>query len=153
MKFRMVDQIVSWESKQRICGVKAVSFEEYSLTAPFGGPARLPETLLLESFLQLGNWLIILSSDFTKMGLVIRLQRIFFEGAVMPGERLVMELTVRSYRDDGVLFDGAGRVGTRLVATGEGCLAVPVELASYCDPDDLRVLFSEIHRPQEGAPL
>ena len=32
--------------------------------------------------------------------------------------------------------------------TGCGCLATPAPLADYYDPQDLRVLFSEIYRPE-----
>jgi len=146
MKFRMVDRILAWQPQQRIVGTKTVSFEEYSLRSALGDDARLPESLLLESFFQLGNWLIVLTSDFTRMGLIVRTEEVRFAGPVGPGERMTMELMVRRYRDDGVLFDGVGRVGDREVAVGRGCLAALAPLADYADPADLRVLFSEIHR-------
>jgi 3-hydroxymyristoyl/3-hydroxydecanoyl-(acyl carrier protein) dehydratase len=76
MKFRMVDRILAYEPRRSIRGAKTVSFEEYQLKAAFGDEAHLPETLLLESFFQLGNWLIVLSSDFTQMGMVVRTERI-----------------------------------------------------------------------------
>jgi len=150
MKFRMVDRILSWEPKARITGVKTVSFEEYELKARFGGAPRLPETLVLEGLFQLGNWLIMLSSDFAQMGLIVRTERCTFDSFLGPGESMSMGLVVRSYRHDGILFDGVARVGERQVAAGRGCLASPVSLSEYCDPDDLRTLFSEIHRPDES---
>lgn len=149
MKFRMVDRILAWEPRRRIRGVKTVSFEEYSLRGPFGDDPHLPETLLLESFFQLANWLIVLSSDFSEMALVVRVDQVTFDRPVLPGERLVMELVVRRWRADSVLLDGTGRVGGRQVASGTGCLATVVPLADYQDGDDLRVLYSEIHRPEE----
>ena len=149
MKFRMVDRILSLEPKRRIRGVKTVSFEEYSLRRALGMSERLPESLLTESLFQLGNWLIIVSSDFTQMGLVVRTSRLEFLEPVGPGGRMVCSVTVRRYRDDGIVFDGEARVAGRVVARGSGCLAVPTDLADYCDPDDMRVLFSEIHRPEE----
>lgn len=152
MKFRMVDRILAWEPRRRITGTKTVSFEEYTLRSAIGDGPRLPESLLLESFFQLGNWLIVLTSDFTRMGLIVRTEEVRFAGPVGPGERMTMELMVRRYRDDGVLFDGVGRVGAREVAVGRGCLAALAPLADYADPADLRVLFSEIHRPEEPAP-
>ena len=152
MKLRMVDRILAWEPRRRIAGAKTVSFEEYSLRAPLGDAPRLPESLLLESFFQLGNWLIVLTSDFTQMGLIVRTEEVRFAGPVGPGERMTMELAVRRYRDDGVLFDGVGRVGAREVAVGRGCLAALAPLTDYADPADLRVLFSEIHRPGEPVP-
>ena len=150
MKFRMVDQILSWELKKQIRGVKTVSFEEYMLKASLGEQERLAETLIMESFFQLANWLIILSSDFTQMGLVVRTGRICFTDSVLPGKRMTMDLSVRRYRDDGVLFDGQGYVDSRQVVAGEKCLAALAPLGDYCDPDDLRTMFSEIYRPQEG---
>ncbi len=149
MKFRMVDRIISYEPKRRILGIKTVSFEEYSLRSPLGYEERLPESLLMESLFQLGNWLIILSSDYTQMGLVVRTGVVRFLEPLRPGEKMVMELVVRSYRSDGVVFDGAACVGERRIAEGQRCLALPTPLDEYCNPDDLKVLFSEIHRPEE----
>ena len=106
MKFRMVDRIVAFEAKSSIRGVKAVSFEEYELKSPMGDEPHLPETLIMEGLFQLGNWLIMLSSDFSQMGLLIRTSRMNFLDRVRPGQSLVMEATVRSYRSDGILFDG-----------------------------------------------
>ena len=151
MKFRMVDRILAWEPRRRIRGVKTVSFEEYQLKRAFGDEPRLPETLMIEALFQLGNWLVMLSSDFTQMGLVIRTREVRFRETLHPAASLLMEAEVRSYRNDGILFDGRGRVGGRVIAEGTGCLAVPVALADYFDPDDMRVLFSEIYRP-EGPP-
>jgi 3-hydroxymyristoyl/3-hydroxydecanoyl-(acyl carrier protein) dehydratase len=152
MKFRLVDRILDWEPRSRIRGVKAVSFEEYSLRDPLGDGGRLPESLLLESLFQLGNWLVVLSSDFRSMGLVIRLGRAEFLEAAGPGTRLELDVTVRSWRDDGILFDGRARARGRTIAAGEGCLAVPAPLEGYEDPVGLRTLFGEIHRPLEAAP-
>jgi 3-hydroxymyristoyl/3-hydroxydecanoyl-(acyl carrier protein) dehydratase len=146
MKFRMVDRITAWEPWRRIRGLKAVSFEEYRLKSAFGEPPSLPECLLLESLFQLGNWLVMLSSDFTEMGIVIRTGRVAFPGRLGPGESLVMDVVVRARRAEGILFDGEGRAGGRPVVAGKGCLAVPGPLDRYADPDDLRTLSSEILR-------
>jgi 3-hydroxyacyl-[acyl-carrier-protein] dehydratase len=150
MKFRMVDRILSWEPKRRIRGVKTVSFEEYCLRSPLGYDERLPESLLMESLFQLGNWLVILSSEYTRMGLIVRTGEVTFLEPLRPGEHMVMETVVRSYRDDGVLLDGTARVDGRRIVEGRGCLAVPTPLEEYYRAEDLKVLFSEIHRPEEG---
>jgi len=150
MKLRMVDRILAWQPRRSIRGVKAVSFEEYQLKEALAGEPCLPESLLVESLFQLGNWLVILSSDFTEMALVVRFEEIRFPGRLWPGESLRMEVEVQSYRSDGVVLDGRGLVGARTIAEGRGCLAMPVPLADYQDPDALRVLFSEIYLPEGG---
>ena len=150
MKFRMVDRIVGYEPGKSIRGVKTVSFEEYELKSAFDNSPCLPESLIMESFFQLGNWLIVLSSDFTRMAMITRTQHVQFDKQVVLGQAVTLETNVRRYREDGILFDGRAMVGSDQVAVGEGCLAVPVPLAEYCSPDDLRVLFSEIFRPERA---
>jgi 3-hydroxyacyl-[acyl-carrier-protein] dehydratase len=152
MKFRLVDKITSWAPWQNISGIKAVSFEEYSLKEDFGEQPRLPEMLLLESFLQLGNWLVMLSSDFHQMGTVARISEVRFHDYLLPGQRLQFEVQVTRRREDGFELAGQGLVDGRNVISGLGCLATPVPLAEFLDPDDMRVLFSEIYEPA-GAPV
>jgi 3-hydroxymyristoyl/3-hydroxydecanoyl-(acyl carrier protein) dehydratase len=150
MKFRMVDRIVAWQARQSIRGVKGVSFEEYELRGAMGDEPCLPESLVIESLLQLGNWLVILSSDFTEMALIFRIEEVRFHDRLRPGQSLVGEVRVGSYRPDGILFDGCARVGREVIAEGRGCLASPVPLAEFHDPEDVRVLFSEIYMPGGG---
>jgi 3-hydroxyacyl-[acyl-carrier-protein] dehydratase len=148
MKFRMVDRILEWQPRRSIAGVKAVSFEEYSLKLPFGGQAALPESLLMECLFQLGNWLIVLSSDFTQMGLLVRVEEVQFHEPLGPGQSLRMDVDVVSYRSDGITFNGTATTAEgRPIASGRGCLATPVDLADFQNPCDLKVLFSEIYRP------
>jgi 3-hydroxyacyl-[acyl-carrier-protein] dehydratase len=150
MKFRLVDKIVAWSPYQRISGIKAVSFEEYCLKESFGDEPRLPEMLVLESFLQLGNWLILLSSDFKETGMVVRISEVRFHGFLLPGRQLRMEVTLARQREDGFELSGVGRVDGRTIITGLGCLAVLVPAAELANPADLRVLFSEIYEPEKA---
>jgi 3-hydroxymyristoyl/3-hydroxydecanoyl-(acyl carrier protein) dehydratase len=126
-----------------------VSFEEYCLKESFGDEPRLPETLLLESFLQLGNWLILLSSDFKEASMVVRISEVRFDGYLLPGQQLQMKVTLARQRDDGYELTGEGRVNGRTIISGLGCLAVPVLATELVNPADLRVLFSEIYEPEE----
>jgi len=148
MKFRFVDRITSWQPHERITGLKAVSFEEYSLKDAFGDEPRLPEMLLLESMLQLGNWLILLSTDFKQMGMIIRIHNVQFHGSLRPGEVVRMEVKMVNQNNDGYELTGEGRVDGKLVISGTGCLGAAIPIDEHFNPDDLRVLYSEIHRPE-----
>jgi len=152
MKFRFVDRITSWSPYAEITGIKTVSLEEYCLKEAFADPAHLPETLLLESFLQLGNWLILLSSDFNHLGLVVRISEVRFHELLLPGRQLEMKVTVARRHDDGFELAGEGRVDGRPLITGLGCLATPVPAAEFVNPEDMRVLFSEIYQPTGLVP-
>src|SRR5512138_604499 len=136
MKFRLVDKITSWSAWQNIAGVKAVSFEEYSLKEAFGEQPRLPEMLLLESFLQLGNWLVMLSSDFQQMGMVARISEVRFHDSLLPGQRLHLEVKLVRRRNDGVELVGQGQRDGRSVISGAGCVAGLAPLAEYQNPDE-----------------
>ncbi len=147
MRFRFVDRILDWTPERQIRGLKAASFEEYGLGERLGHRAALPETLLLESLFQLGNWLVMLSTGFRQMALIVRAGRVSFDAPLGAGQAMLMRVDVRIWRPDGILFDGEACVGSRRIAGGEGCLAVPVALDRYCDPSALRTLLGEIHRP------
>ena len=151
MKFRMVDRIIDFQPKRSIRGIKVVSFEEYQLKSAFADDPHLPETLIMEGLFQLGNWLIMLSSDFSQMGLLVRTNQVQFLEVLRPGQSLLMEVEVRSYRSDGIAFDGRAFADQKAIATSKGCLAAPVELTDYYDADDLRVLFSQIYRPLNSS--
>ncbi|MHC4617884.1 MAG: hotdog family protein [Planctomycetota bacterium] len=151
MKFRMVDRITDFEPRKSIRALKTVSFEEYQLKSAFAGQPCLPESLVLESIFQLGVWLIMLSSDFSKMGLLVRTQEVRFDKPICPGQSMLVEVRARSYRSDGLLFDGWALVNEEIIACGKGCLAIFAEAAEYFDPQDLKVLFSEIYKPDSHS--
>ena len=147
MKFRLVDKITSWAPWEIITGIKAVSFEEYSLKEAFGERPHLPEMLLLESFLQLGNWLVMLSSDFGQMGVLARISEVRFHGCLLPGQRLRLEVKLVRRKEDGFELAGSGQVDGQSVISGTGCVAALAPLVEYENPEDMRVLFSEIYEP------
>ena len=150
MKFRMVDQILAWEAKRFIRGTKVVSFEEYCLRQSQGTGEHLPESLLLESLLQLGNWLVILSSQFTQLGMVCAIERVEFCSALGPGEQMSVEVSVGDWGQSGMTFHGQGLAGNREVVRVQEWRVECGPLAEYIAPEDLRVLYSEIHRPRRG---
>ena len=147
MKFRMVDRILAWQPRQRHSRRQGRLLRGVPVKEPFGDEPCLPETLLVESLFQLGNWLVMLVVRFHRDGPGGAIRGDPFPARLAPGQSLRMEVDVRSYRGDGVVLDGRGLVGARTIAEGRGCLAAPVPLADYQDPDALRVLFSEIYPP------
>jgi 3-hydroxymyristoyl/3-hydroxydecanoyl-(acyl carrier protein) dehydratase len=144
MKFRLVDRIISWKPNESITGFKTVSFEEYQLKSFIDVEPHLPESLLLESVLQLGNWLVILSSDFTRMGLVAKITRVCFHDFARPGQRITLKVSLLKQNAEGFLLSGSGHTEDRCIISGLECLATTVPLPDYMDPEDLRVVFSEI---------
>jgi 3-hydroxyacyl-[acyl-carrier-protein] dehydratase len=148
MKFRMVDRILAYEPHRSIRGIKAVSFEEYRLRAAVDVQPQLPASLLLQSLVELGNWLLILSSDFTRNSHLVSLDRVEFHSALRPGEQLLIDVTLCHHDDRTAHFTGRGRTTGRDIITVTAWQSSLLPLSQYFSPDDLRVLFSEIHRPE-----
>ena len=151
MKFRLVDSILKYRVKQSICGIKAVSFEEYQLKQAFSEAPALPESLLMESLFQLSSWLIMLSSNFTETGHVVQFSGAEFHNPLKPGEHLRLNIHVRDYQTDSIEFDGQADSGDRSIASCTGCTARLVAIDEYYNPSDMRVLFSEIYRPHRNT--
>jgi 3-hydroxyacyl-[acyl-carrier-protein] dehydratase len=149
MKFRMVDRILDWEPCRSIRGVKTVSFEEYQLREPLGYSPYLPESLILESLFQLANWLVILSTDYKQASLGSQLEEARFLAPLRPGSHLRMDVSVPGWRDDSAIVEGVVSDHGQVVATVRRCILGFVPLADFYDPDDLRVLYSEICRLPE----
>lgn len=152
MKHRLVDRILSWQAYTRIRGVKTVSLEEYCLKAALGDEPRLPESLVLEGIVQLGSWLMVLSSDFTQIGVLRATERVSFDAPLKPGRRMTIEITVHRYGQDGMTFDAAGLIGETRCASVTGCELAPLPVRTCADPDDLRVLLGEIYQPRGDEP-
>lgn len=144
MRFRLVDRILSWKAHDCIEGLKAVSFEEASAMGELGRPAACPRSLMVEAMFQAANWLIMLSTRFEKLGLIVACRRIEVVRALSLGERMNVRVRWVSSREGAALFEGEGRVGEELVLRGTGCMAHLDDLERYCKAADLRVLFEEI---------
>ena len=152
MRFRLVDKILSLQSGKLIETVKAVSFEEYQFARSMGIDDQWAPTLLVEAMLQSGNWLIIGSSDFTQLGLVVQIKKIEIMRPPTRGERVRFEVGISSLRSEAALLDGKGWIGDEQVIEGKGCIATLAPLADFEDPGDLRVLFEEIAPGVEAIP-
>ena len=148
MKFRMIDRILDWQPAQSIRGVKTVSLEEYFIKSAIDDRPCLPESLLLAAVQELANWFIILASDFTRVGILADAREIRFLQPLRPGESLRINLTARTLDERSFSFDARGRVGPRTVIEADSCRNETLPLPDLLDPDFMRVLFSEIHRPE-----
>ena len=147
MKLRCVDCILAWEPWRTIRGVKAVSFEEYCLPAGLGLPEHLPAALALESVFELARWLAVLSSDFQQIALPIELEHCTFTRPLRPGERMQIDLVAQPPAQGEFVFSAQARTRTAEVLLVRVARARLWPLADHVNPDDLRVLYSEIHRP------
>ena len=140
MRWRFADRIDAFEPWTRISGRKSVSLEEYSLLTRLGREGVLPESLVVESCVQLARWLVAKSSSFEQTCLLAGIDSFAFEREVGMGDSLRMTVTVRDRSEDS--FSAHCEVSD--VAQGELLLTL-IPLAETCDPENTATLWHEIY--------
>jgi 3-hydroxymyristoyl/3-hydroxydecanoyl-(acyl carrier protein) dehydratase len=145
MKFRGLDRLGSWAPRQWILGDKAVSFEEFTLAERFGGEPCLPTGLLLQAGVDLASWLVMLSTDFQGFWLPREVGPTRFLAPLRPGGRAVIRVEVSSWSTEGQMICRiSAHQGEKQLLAGEEWAGQILPLEKFRNPDDMRVLFSEI---------
>ena len=96
MRYLLVDRIMTLKPGNKITGVKNVAMSEDFLEFHFPKNPIMPGIMLLEALVQLGGWLDAASSDFEKWFLVSRVLKCNFYGFVLPGDQVLMSVSVDS---------------------------------------------------------
>jgi 3-hydroxyacyl-[acyl-carrier-protein] dehydratase len=121
--FLLVDKVVELERNQRIRAVKNVTFNEPFFTGHFPGRPVMPGVLILEALAQAAGLL-----AFDAMGQVPDENNIYYfvgiDGArfkhpVVPGDQLILDITIDRVRGGMWKFNGVGRVGEEVAAEAQ----------------------------------
>jgi hypothetical protein len=104
MRWQFVDHIETFDPWVSIRGRKCISLEEYHLLARFDRTGVLPESLVLESFVHLGRWLVAASSEFSESALLDEVLDFSFTEELGMGSTLAMEMTVQARQADSLLL-------------------------------------------------
>jgi 3-hydroxymyristoyl/3-hydroxydecanoyl-(acyl carrier protein) dehydratase len=144
MRFQFVDRIDRIRKFTLARGVKTVSFEEGFLEGLQGEPGMLPRILMIECAAQLASWLVLYSTDFTKIPLVAKIDHASIDSSVPCGTALVLEAEIRSWSEEGAIVDCRASAGGREIASGLRCLCTFVESDMLVDPDEMRIRFMEL---------
>lgn len=132
MRWRFVDRIERMAPWRSIRGRKSLSFEEYNLLAPFGREGVLPETLIIETCVQLVRWLAIGSSDFRQIAVLSGLEGFAFEDIVGMGDVLTASASVKRRDEHCLDVDCRILVGDRPVGKGTVLAALEDLAPFYC---------------------
>lgn len=146
MRFLFVDRIEHIVKGERIRGLKTVSFEEAFLPSPHALRGEFPRLLLLEAVAQLASWLILYSTDFEKLPLLAKLEKVEIGEAAFCGDLLTIEVEIEARDDDGALVRGSVFKEGRRIANGRNCLCGFAHLAGLVDPQQIRDAFKELTR-------
>ena len=147
MRWRLLDRITAFSPWTAIHGRKATSLEEYSLLAPLGREGRLPESLLLESAVQLGRWLALKSSGFQSTCLLESAERFSFLSPLGMGDAVGWEIAVLAKQNETLTVRCAGQCRGEPIAHGTlGLRLVPLADLEAAEP--VAMLWEELFRAE-----
>jgi 3-hydroxyacyl-[acyl-carrier-protein] dehydratase len=121
MRFHLIDRIDSWEPRQQISGRKVTSAAETFWRDRAGHP-RMPPELVLETVCQAATWLIMLSSQLTRRGVLLAIDEVTCPGDVVPGDVLTVTAIARSMTGEAAVFDGSVTVENHPVLHAAGLM-------------------------------
>ncbi len=118
--FLLVDRIVKLE-KNRVIGIKNVTFNEPFFNGHFPGEPVMPGVLIIESMAQVGGFLLLnrFEDTSTKLLYFMMIDKVKFRKPVRPGDQLRCEVEMKKFRKKICIMQAKTFVDESLVAEGE----------------------------------
>jgi len=118
--FLLIDEILEIEPGKRIKGVKHVSEEEYYFKGHFPGNPIMPGVLQVETIAQAGAVaVLILPENKGKLVLFAGIDKARFKRMVKPGDELIIEVEIESFRRNIGKGKGKAKVDGKLVCAAD----------------------------------
>ena len=117
--FLLIDRILELESGVRAIGLKNVTMNEPFFEGHFPGYPVMPGVLIVEALAQVGSVAMLsLEANRGKLGFFAGIDEFRFRGQVVPGDTLILEVTITRLK--GAIGKGTAvaKVGDKVVAEG-----------------------------------
>ena len=130
----LVDQVVEYEPGRRVIAVKNVTVNEEYFQGHFPGNPLMPGVVMIETLMQVATLLLLGDGGRTPTGrtMLRGVNNAKFRKQVLPGDRLCLEVTLRSRSAGEAVAYGIATVADQSVAEAE--LLVGIEASSHIDP-------------------
>lgn len=124
--FLLVDKIIDFKLDDRIVGVKNVTGNEFFFQGHFPSHPVMPGVLIIEAMAQTGGLLLLNGIDDPegKLFYFIGINNAKFRKPVVPGDQLVLEVSLVSRRSKTFVMSGKAYVEGNVVAEAEMMVAV-----------------------------
>jgi 3-hydroxyacyl-[acyl-carrier-protein] dehydratase len=148
MRFLLIDSILELKTGARAVGVKNITMSEDFLADHFPDRPIMPGVLILESLVQLADWVVRDASDFEKIGVVVGFDRIKFRRVARPGDQLRLEVDLSASNGETHEFRGKAYSDEAVAASANMTIA-EAPLDEYLDADDARASLAILRRDTE----
>ena len=129
--FLLVDKITEFEEGKRIKGIKNVTANEPQFTGHFPGNPIMPGVLITEALAQVGAVMLLsMPENKGKLGVFTGINGFKFRRQVVPGDTLVLEAELLTYRHGMGKAQVKATVDGQMAAGGEISFAVVDNVAN-----------------------
>jgi 3-hydroxyacyl-[acyl-carrier-protein] dehydratase len=124
--FLMIDRIVELTLNEKVVGLKNVTINESFFQGHFPGKPVMPGVLILEAMAQTGGILAYKSTPEMRGKLIyfLAIDKVKFRKLVLPGDQLILDLSVLRRGNKVWKMQGKAFVGESLVAEAELTAAI-----------------------------
>ena len=115
MRYLLLDRVIRIEHGERILALKNTSLAEDVYAEHFVGFPVMPGALMVESVAQAGTLLVETSSNLEHKAILTMIENAKCRAGVRPGDQLIIEVVVESWKPDHVRSRAKIHVGDRPV--------------------------------------
>jgi len=141
MRFLFIDKILTYKPYKEATASKLVTMSEDFLMDHFPRFPVMPGVLQVEAILQLGSWLVALSSDFKKKTITSEIGSIKFKDFVKPGDVMLVEVKIISVDDEKVKIKGHVKVDGKTKTVLSSAYLKYIDLEQLEDPQEAKEYF------------